>query len=654
VAKDLLSRYRDLGGKGPQNFTEAKEAGKLALDNMQEMMSKIKLAPITKEEARIPVYEKERDAYRSEALKMFNLALRLKDDDSPEDDVNVIRYFLTYLNYDAGNIYDAAVIGEYLARKHPNSAGARQGSKIALAAYLASYNAAKPNDRQFEVERMVSLAEYITQVWPKEAETDEAWMLLGDVAIRENNLEQAAEYLGKVPETSPRRGEADLKAGQALWGTYLSASRLPAEERKDIDLPKLSQQAQEILERGVSRMREAVTDPSEVNYTLLASELSLAQIYIGSGQADKAVALLETPTSGILALVEARSEVVAKGNFCEEAYKAALRAYVGNQQMEKAEGAMKALDAYVESQPGGDQAALTRIYISLGRELEEQVQALQSDPTKKEALNATLKGFETFLSNIGTRKEGNTFNSLSWVGETFFRLGSGLDTGETASEQAKDYYLKASKTYDNMFAQVAKDPTFAPNAEAVTSLEVRLSMCERRLGHHKEALDRLTKILQKNERLLEAQRQAAYTYEEWARQNPGYFLNAMLGGRKNPATGRNLVWGWHTMSAMVQNNPNKDISDGMFHEARYNLAHCRYQHAMSLSGADKTEKLKLARGDIGITYRLRPSMGEKYQWKEKYEKLLQDVQKELGEEPAGLSAFDAQPAGTAASAASSR
>jgi hypothetical protein len=106
------------------------------------------------------------------------------------------------------------------------------------------------------------------------------------------------------------------------------------------------------------------------------------------------------------------------------------------------------------------------------------------------------------------------------------------------------------------------------------------------------------------------------------------------------------------MSAMVQNNPNKDISDGMFHEARYNLAHCRYQHAMSLSGAEKTEKLKLARGDIGITYRLRPSMGEKYQWKEKYEKLLQDVQKELGEEPVGLSAFDAPPAPTPASAAS--
>ncbi len=41
-------------------------------------------------------------------------------------------------------------------------------------------------------------------------------------------------------------------------------------------------------------MREAVTDASQVTYTLLASELSLAQIYIGSGQAEKAVALLET------------------------------------------------------------------------------------------------------------------------------------------------------------------------------------------------------------------------------------------------------------------------------------------------------------------------------------------------------------------------
>ncbi len=163
LAKDLLAKYRDLGGKTPQNFIEAKEAGKLALDNMQEAASKIKLASITKDEAKIPEFEKERDEQRVESIKLFNLALRMKDQETTQDDINVIRYFLTYLHYDAGDIYDAAVLGEFLARKYPKSAGARQGAKIALAAYLSSYNVSKPENRQFEIDRMVGLAEYVTQ-----------------------------------------------------------------------------------------------------------------------------------------------------------------------------------------------------------------------------------------------------------------------------------------------------------------------------------------------------------------------------------------------------------------------------------------------------------------------------------------------------------
>ncbi len=171
-------------------------------------------------------------------------------------------------------------------------------------------------------------------------------------------------------------------------------------------------------------------------------------------------------------------------------------------------------------------------------------------------------------------------------------------------------------------------------------------MCERRLGSHKESLDRLTKLLQKNPKLLEAQRQAAYTYQEWAALNPGYYLNAMLGGRPSPGTTQNIIWGWHTLSVMVQRHPNKDLSEGVFHEARYNLSECRYRHAMALAPAEKLEKLKLAQQDIAITYRLRPSMGGPEREK-KYDKLLQDVQKALGQKPTGLSGLDAvKPVGT--------
>jgi hypothetical protein len=69
-------------------------------------------------------------------------------------------------------------------------------------------------------------------------------------------------------------------------------------------------------------------------------------------------------------------------------------------------------------------------------------------------------------------------------------------------------------------------------------------------------------------KMLEAQRQAAYSYQEWAEaeKGKGYYLNAMGGGRKNKATGQFIVWGWAQMANMVIRNPNLKH---VFHEARY-------------------------------------------------------------------------------------
>src|SRR5690606_1795461 len=155
---------------------------------------------------------------------------------------------------------------------------------------------------------------------------------------------------------------------------------------------------------------------------------------------------------------------------------------------------------------GGDQAALTRVYISLGRELGEQVESLRGDPSQAEALQKTLAGFEAFLTNIAQRKEGNTFSSLNWVGETFLTMGEKLDTGGSLSQQAKNYYSEAASTFQTMIEMCKANRAFAPSEEAAILLEIRLSKCERRLGKHKEALDRLTPLLQKNPKLLEGQR----------------------------------------------------------------------------------------------------------------------------------------------------
>jgi hypothetical protein len=248
-----------------------------------------------------------------------------------------------------------------------------------------------------------------------------------------------------------------------------------------------------------------------------------------------------------------------------------------------------------------------------------------------------LKGFEAFLTQISGRDEGNTFSTLNWVGETFFNMADKLDDGAAVPEQAKAYYTNASKTYQGMIGRIKEKKIEPPSPDALLALEIRLAMCERRLGNFKEAIDRLQAILVKNPRMLEAQRQAAYSYQEWAEaKDAGYYINAMGGGRKDKATGQNIVWGWAQMAAMTIRNPNLQSA---FHESRFNLAECRFKMAMKKTGAEKADLLNRAGKDISYTFTLSPKMGGEEQYR-KYDKLLKNIQRAAGQKDSGLAGLE--------------
>lgn len=621
--KELLAKYRDVNAE-PQTFAEARDAGKAALDAMQAADNRIRLAPTTGENDKIPEIRKERAAAVDDAMRYFRMALALKDEETEVDDMNVVRYFLCFLHYSEGQFYDAAVMGEFLARNYPNSAGARQSAKIALAGYLQMYNSAGKDSRQFDANRMVAVAEYITEKWPAEAEADEAWMILGDIAIREQNLAKAAEYLGKIPEESPRRGQADLKAGQALWAAYLNGTQQEPPMPK-AELDNILGQAQATLERGIARMREGLGD-KEADYTLLASELSLAQIQLGAGKPEDALKTLESE-GGPLAMLAASKPQAQEGNFPQETYKAALRAYVGMNNTKSAEDMMGKLDELVKGQPDA-QRQLTRIYISLGRDVEQQVEAISKDPTRQKEAQDLVQAFSGFLTRIADSTQGNTFSSLNWVAETFFRLGSAIDTGASASAEAKKYYQMSYDTYKKLAAR-SDVPEGGPIA-----IQIRQAKCLRRMGDYEEAQNELTKILLSNNKMLEAQREAAYTYQEWAlaKGSADFFKYAMFGGRRSRKTQQNIIWGWGKLASMVQRNPNYRDT---FYEARYNLALCRFNQGGILSGTDKTDTLRLAKNDILIVQRLSKDMGGEA-WFNKFDLLLKQIQRMLQEPATGL------------------
>ena len=110
-------------------------------------------------------------------------------------------------------------------------------------------------------------------------------------------------------------------------------------------------------------------------------------------------------------------------------------------------------------------------------------------------------------------------------------------------------------------------------------------------------------------------------------------MKAIVGTRQDEKTKRNVFWGWGEIASKTANNPQ---FKEQFHEARYNLALCRYNYAVAQTdAAAKKKQMEMARRDIAITAGFYPDLGGDT-WRNQYDNLLKNVQKALGEKPNGL------------------
>ena len=175
----------------------------------------------------MPAWQEQRTAALAKALDQFLLAMKLRDEETTLDQINEVRYFIAYIYYLQERYYDGAVLGDFLVRRYPRHASAKSAAKIALACWVKAYNALAADKRQLEIQRMGAVAQAIEANFPGTPEANDAWMILGDVALHAGDLKGAAEHFGHIPADAPGRPEADLKQVQATWQRYLLASKWP-------------------------------------------------------------------------------------------------------------------------------------------------------------------------------------------------------------------------------------------------------------------------------------------------------------------------------------------------------------------------------------------------------------------------------------------
>ncbi len=142
-ARELVAKFggpelaADSAKKELKTFDEAKQAGRDVLDALQTANMVVQTFPAriateadAKTKADLQRQLEEAQATLKTAVKdattYFHKALELADAKTSTDDLNVVRYFLCFLHFSANDYYHAGLLGEFVARRYPDSSGARQ------------------------------------------------------------------------------------------------------------------------------------------------------------------------------------------------------------------------------------------------------------------------------------------------------------------------------------------------------------------------------------------------------------------------------------------------------------------------------------------------------------------------------------------------
>ena len=476
--------------KEPKTFSEAKQAGARSWTPCRRRMVVQTSRPEIAGEADAKVkadlqkqLEEAQETVRTsvqDATAYFRKALELAGREDSVDDLNIVRYFLCFLHFSADDFYDAGLLGEFVAQRYPDSSGPPV-RKIAMAAYLKLYAEIRRTTRTSRSAQGHRHRQVHRQKWSDQPEAIDALNTLVPLMIKAGKLDAAEKYLNDIPPDSPKRGEAEIKTGQAMWSEYLKGMQEirkweSGEEAKpdNVDLAakkatldQVKARAQKILEDGVKRMKGT----GKVDESAATASLSLAQIYVDTGQADKAVTVLEDAQLGPLTLVKAGHSGRAAGGLCRRNVQIGFaRVYffagrVGRRRHGGQEGHRSD-----DGDEGGDpQDQLIAIYVSLARDLEQQMKL-----ATPEARTALSKGFETFLKQI--RTTATDFSVLYWVADTFSGIAAGFDTSTQAkpvlTAEAKKYYEEALATYQTILEKVKFD-----DPKLKTQIQLRMAGC---------------------------------------------------------------------------------------------------------------------------------------------------------------------------------
>lgn len=627
--------------RAASDVKEFQEAYRTAIDAFDEKRVFADQASAAKDPDKASELADAADQSGQRAKAFFGRALALAPatTDLDLDQLNLARYYLAWLCYQDEEYYRAALLGEFLARRYPDSSPARDGAKLAMAAYQQLYRQAREegaagDNLDVDAGRMAAIADYVARRWPGTEDAALARDTLVSFAVREGRIEDAKAMLDSLDPQ--RRLQSELRVANGLWAEYLRARRDEQPESQPNDATaELGTEARRRLAAGFEEVAEA----GVVSRVAATTALYLAQAKLLENDYAGAIEVLDAEKVGPLTLVRSGHPVASQPAFIAEVGKTALQAFTlaSPPQQERAGQAMKLLEDAVEGMRDGA-ARLTQAYLGLGFQLRERLEALVAAGQDREAQQVAA-AFNGLLERLAGSAAASDWTTRLWTALTYYEVGEALAATNRSSSVSTDYFEKSLAAYDQLLSTAASHPGFAPNERAVMAVRKRKADVLRGLERFSEAMDIYSALLGENVMMLDVQRDAAYTYQDWGESDARRFENAIYGGRRVRSTGENRVWGWIKLSKIAAQAAarNPQYRDWYF-EARFNAAKARYRSALAVDGDERTSRLFKAKNAIRALYLSEPELGGADR-KQDFEQLVMQIQQALKERPVGLQEF---------------
>lgn len=614
----------------PTNFAEAYQVGRDAVASMQAAKLAAKVAKDNNPSSAASL-EADVVSARQEAMEAFYAALELVDSDTEIATLNDARYLLGYLHWEQQDYQRAAVIGRFVAMSYPDSSSAEKSASLAMDALKRLYNDALTTSASeagdFESQQLKQLAIFVTKRWKGAPIAEAAYNDLMSLALRSGDIGVARDVVAQAPEE--RRAALSLKLASALWE---QASRASAKAGDDLAARRAAQRQKDDALQMFRESFPAAQKMNTVTSETATAGLYYAQALLESGDAAGAVKLLQDKKVGAVTLVDKKAKAVARRGFAAEAYKTALRAFVAVNPPQT-DNAVKMMDR-LEQVSGGKSANLTAVYFSLGVQLQRQITDLKASG-KHVAAKQLVKAFAVFLERLSERLGDADWVSQQWIGQTYIGLGEGL-AGGGDEKSRREYYERAASTFQAMIDRASTEPNFAPSPNSVLAARIQLGKAQRQVGAYQEAIDTFSGVLVTRPTLLDVQKEAAITYMDWGGEDPEQFLNAIRGGRLDPETNKNLIWGWSKLSKFAARAARSDEKyKDLFFECWLNIAKSRFLAAEKASGEKRLKNLASARKTFRSIYSQYPELGGPRRSQD-FDRLLKEIQQLEGKEPIGL------------------